>query len=100
LEILPALAKFGQDNLAKYNFSNAEIKEVEDRDIDMWEDDQYDKILVSASSKEIPESLLNRLRVGGTMVIPAGNSIFKISKNEDGEIDETEYPGFNFVPLV
>jgi len=34
------------------------------------------------------------------MVIPVNNSIVKMVKNRDGSLQEQEYPGFVFVPLI
>jgi protein-L-isoaspartate(D-aspartate) O-methyltransferase len=96
-EILPELVRLGQKNLASYHFQQAEIKKAgEEEDQSMT----YDKILVSASAEELPEYLLEKLRPGGVMVIPIEDSIFKITKNESSEIEEEEYPGFAFVPLI
>ena len=60
----------------------------------------FDKILVSASSDEIPEELFAQLKPGGVLVIPVRNSIFRFKKSEDGLLSKEEYPGFRFVPLI
>ncbi len=61
---------------------------------------QFDKILVSASAEEIPEELFAQLKVGGIMVIPVKNSIYRFKKLSDTKVEAQEYPGFVFVPLV
>lgn len=58
----------------------------------------FDRILVSASSDCIIDDLIEQLKDNGILVIPVGNSIFKIKKNF-GIIKKEEYPGFLFVPL-
>lgn len=59
----------------------------------------FDRILVSASSKKIPTSLIEQLKVNGILVSPVKNSIFKIRKSaEQNKI--TEFPGFEFVPII
>jgi protein-L-isoaspartate(D-aspartate) O-methyltransferase len=59
----------------------------------------FDRILVSASSKEIPEKILKQLKKEGTMVCVVEHSIIKIKKTDDKN-KITTYPGFSFVPLV
>lgn len=59
----------------------------------------FDRILVSASSEEIPKKLISQLRYGGILIIPVKNSIVSLKKYK-GENKITEYPGFVFVPLL
>lgn len=97
LEIIPALVKFGQNNLTKYQFNNATIEQSGNA-LGM-PNKQFDKILVSATAKFLPEELVKQLKPNGAMVLPVGNSILKIIKLADGKIEKFEYPGFVFVPL-
>ena len=60
----------------------------------------FDKILVSASSDEIPEVLFLQLKIDGTLVIPIGKSIFKFKKISETHIEKEEFYGFVFVPLI
>jgi len=60
----------------------------------------FDKILVSASADEIPEELFLQLKIGGTLVIPIGKSIFKFIKISETEVEKEEFYGFVFVPLI
>lgn len=62
--------------------------------------EQFDRILVSASADEIPKELFSQLNVGGTLVIPIRESIFKFKKVSESKVIEEEYYGFRFVPLV
>ena len=59
----------------------------------------YDRILVSASAKEIPEALLEQLAEGGVLVTPVVDAIFQIKKTPTGLIKRV-FPGFAFVPLI
>jgi len=78
----------------------------------------FDKIIVAASSRELPSAWKNQLKTGGKIVAPIGHSIFEfphtpnclvcgfIKKNKTApantlhEFDIVEHPGFAFVPLV
>jgi protein-L-isoaspartate(D-aspartate) O-methyltransferase len=59
----------------------------------------FDRILVSASSNELPQNLINQLKVNGILVAPVRNSIVMVKK-QSNENKITEYPGFVFVPLI
>lgn len=98
-EIVPALIEFAKRNLSKYKLDNIKIFKTE-KEIGHKEGAPYDRILVSAASTKIPEELLSQLKVGGVMVIPVNNSIFKVTKRNKDEFDKEEYPGFIFVPLI
>jgi protein-L-isoaspartate(D-aspartate) O-methyltransferase len=101
VEIIPELVEFGQKNLSKYNKGlRANIFYVQDQ-LGYPLIGPYQRILVSAASKDIPEELLAQLSVDGIMVIPISNSIWKIVKKSlDGTVlEKTEYPGYVFVPL-
>ena len=60
----------------------------------------FDRILVSAAADEFPYKLVKQLNVGGKIVIPVGNSVYEMTKKENGELDGVEHYGFSFVPLI
>ena len=64
----------------------------------------YDGILVAAGSPEIPEPLLNQLKIGGRLVIPVGETresqvLVRVIRDEKGFIKEN-HGSCAFVPLV
>ncbi|NCQ16595.1 hypothetical protein GW814_03030 [Candidatus Falkowbacteria bacterium] len=65
----------------------------------------FDKLLVSAAAEEIPEELLEQLKIGGRLVMPLGRrfetqSIIVVDKTSEGKFKQKEFPGFIFVPLI
>lgn len=98
VELIPELVLFSRDNLDKYNLENTKIYQAT-KELGLKEKAPFDKILVSASAREIPKVLIDQLKVGGIMVIPVKNSLFKIVKKTKG-IQKQEISGFVFVPLV
>ena len=69
--------------------------------------DQYspfDKIIVTAGSPVIPETLKKQLAVNGRMVVPVGSmssQVLKVlTKTAENEFKIEEIPSFVFVPLV
>lgn len=64
----------------------------------------FDKILVTAAAPQIPEKLLQQLKVGGKMVIPVGGQevqrMLRITKLSETEYDQEMFDNFSFVPML
>jgi protein-L-isoaspartate(D-aspartate) O-methyltransferase len=64
----------------------------------------YDKILITAAADEVPEKLLQQLKIGGIIVVPVGGrfsqSMMKIVRTSDTEYNKTSHGAFVFVPLL
>lgn len=99
VELIPELVEFGQKNLTKYNFGQAQILQAEKGVLGLPKKGPFDKILVSAAARKLPEELVEQLKIGGRIVIPIKNSVWRIDKVSEKELDEEEFPGFMFVPL-
>ena len=101
IEIVPEVFEFGKKNIEKYNFIEKGIVEVLLRDGSkgLPEKAPFDRILVSAAAKKIPEELISQLKDDGILVIPADEGIYKIKKL-NGKIEKEYYYGFVFVPLI
>ena len=92
------LVKFGKSNIEKYNFTNAKI--VQSGEELGKPEEQFDRILVSAAAREIPDELVDQLKIGGRMVIPVQSSIYKVDKVSEDQVEKDENYGFSFVPLI
>lgn len=110
IEIIPELKEFGENNTAKYNFVKKEIAEFICADASKGYEKEvpFDGILASASLQPaagggleaVPTFWKEQLRIGGRIVTPIGTSIWKFEKKSKTEFEETEFPGFAFVPLI
>jgi protein-L-isoaspartate(D-aspartate) O-methyltransferase len=102
LEIIPELKEFGEKNTAKYNFVEKGTAEFicTDGSKGYKKEAPFDKILASASAESLPLSWKEQLKVGGRIVTPIGDSIWLFVKKSIEEFQETEFPGFVFVPLI
>lgn len=102
IEIVPGLNEFGEKNVAQYNFIEKGIVKfiLGDGSKGCEKDAPFDKILASAAATKIPESWKDQVKVGGRIVTPIGSSIWLFQKKSETEFEETEYPGFAFVPLI
>ncbi|MBS3084877.1 methyltransferase domain-containing protein [Candidatus Pacearchaeota archaeon] len=95
IEKIGALAENSKERLKKYK--NIEVIHG---DAMKLENKKFDRILASASFREIPQKLIDyQLKTKGIFVAPVKNSIIIIKKDLDGNRIK-EYPGFSFVPIV
>jgi protein-L-isoaspartate(D-aspartate) O-methyltransferase len=64
----------------------------------------FDKIIITCGAPEIPEELVNQMKVGGIMIIPIGEGVEqqmkKIVKISEGEITIEDFGVFKFVPML
>jgi len=107
IEVVPELKEFGEKNVSKYSFIEEGTAEFicADGSKGYEKEAPYDKILASASARELPADWKKQLKVGGRIVAPIGNSIWLFIKKPPtkfggGELEEIEHPGFVFVPLI
>ena len=103
IEILEELAEGAQRRIADQGSINVEFK-VGDGSNGWAEHAPFDKILVAAAPDLIPTALLNQLRPGGRMVIPAGienaQQLMLVEKNEKGQLDVQEILPVRFSALT
>ena len=65
----------------------------------------FDRIIITAAAPEIPQALIDQLKVGGMMVIPLSENescqtMLRLTKQEDGSLKREEYGDFRFVPML
>lgn len=99
IEIVPELVEYGRNSLQKMGIDNASITQSSSSILGK-PGEIFDRILVSASSPEMPDTLFDQLKPNGRLVVPVQNSIWCLTKKEDGTVDGYELPGFQFVPLI
>ena len=119
IDIIPELVEFGKKNVEKYNFvkKGRALFICADGSKGYEKEAPYDKILASASAETLPPVWKEQLKIGGRIVTPIGSSIWLFIKKSEGDeavvssspsllrgkssvFQETEYPGFVFVPLI
>ncbi len=65
---------------------------------------KFDKILVTAAAPDIPEKLLEQLKIGGRMVVPIGSSYSQtmtlVVKTGENDYKKSEHGYFVFVPML
>lgn len=102
IEVVKELKEFGEKNVAKYSFVKKGIVNfvLGDGSSGYKKEAPYDNILAGASGADLPPAWKSQLKVGGRMVCPIKNSIWLFVKRSEDKFEETEYPGFAFVPLI
>ncbi|MEJ6615934.1 MAG: protein-L-isoaspartate(D-aspartate) O-methyltransferase [Crocinitomicaceae bacterium] len=64
----------------------------------------FDKIIITCGAPDIPQDLVDQLKVGGIMIIPIGEGkeqqMLRITKVSDIEIAQEEFGVFSFVPML
>ncbi len=64
----------------------------------------FDGIVITAAAPEIPQTLIDQLKVGGVLVIPLGDvsvqTMYRMVKKKDGSLKKEKFGGFRFVPLL
>jgi protein-L-isoaspartate(D-aspartate) O-methyltransferase len=67
LELDPALAKLAADNLRRAAVTNAVVRQA-DGSRGLPEEAPFDAIVLSGSVAEVPDALLQQLKVGGRLI--------------------------------
>ena len=104
IEIIPELAKRAEKVLKKNDYDNITIR-IGDGYKGWPEQAPFDRIMVTAAPKEIPEKLIEQLAPGGIMVLPVGETVMMqylwlITKDNDGQIEKEKILPVRFVPMV
>src|SRR5512146_247936 len=69
-----------------------------------WEENApYDRIIVTAAAPDVPDSLIQQLKIDGKLVIPVGTldfqKLYVVKRTNDG-VDYSIRDSFKFVPLI
>ncbi len=103
IERVPELYRFARENLTKYNFIKTGVVDLRSGDVStsIAEETLFDSIIAAAASTHaIPQAWRSQVRIGGRIVAPVDESIWRYTKRPNGTWAEEEFPGFAFVPLV
>ncbi|MFD1859910.1 protein-L-isoaspartate O-methyltransferase [Aeromicrobium camelliae] len=95
VEIVPELAQMGRDNVTT---TNARIEQA-GAELGWPAEAPYDRILVSASARRLPDALVDQLSPeGGVLVVPVGAAMTRVVRHGN-EPTITRHGVYNFVPL-
>ena len=102
VERIRSLAIKARKLLLGLGYFNTEVK-FSDGTVGWLDESPFDAIMVTAGSPEIPQPLIDQLKVGGRLAIPVGDihaqDLIRIIKTEDG-IKREDLGGCRFVKLI
>lgn len=98
------LARIAAGRMERLGYSNVRIVEG-DGTRGCADEAPFDAILAAASGSHVPERLLAQLAPGGRVVMPIGEPddvqhLLKVTRCEDGRIDQEDLGAVRFVPLI
>lgn len=103
VELLEELAQEGRSRLSAAGYDNIRFR-VGDGSLGWPQHAPYDKIIVTAAPELIPPALLQQLKPGGRMVIPAGledeQQLLRVDKDQDGRTTTREVIPVRFSRLI
>lgn len=101
-DVIPELVTFAKNNIRKAGIKNVEIYE-EDGSKGFPKEAPYDKIIITAASKEFPKPLLEQLKPEGIIVGPIGSAheqeMVRGIKDKKGKLGLEFLGPFLFSPL-
>lgn len=101
IEIVPSLADNARNLLRELGYKNVQVK-TGNGYLGWPEHAPFDAIIVTAAPDEVPQTLVDQLAVGGTMVVPVGSQFQEmviITRSEAGVVERRTIP-VAFVPMV
>jgi protein-L-isoaspartate(D-aspartate) O-methyltransferase len=102
VEIVEEFAAAADSRLKSLGISNVIVR-VGDGSRGWPEHAPFDKILVTAAARQVPESLVEQLKPGGRLVIPIGPAAVQhltlVSKDAEGQIELREVLPVRFTQL-
>jgi protein-L-isoaspartate(D-aspartate) O-methyltransferase len=99
VERLQRLVDLAEENLRKQEFKNYKVVHG-DGSKGLIAYKPFDRIIVTASAKKVPQPLLEQLRVGGLMLIPVGHELLSIRRKDKADFEEKVEEYVSFVPLI
>ncbi len=98
VEIIPDLVSTGAGHLHATGFDWARIEPARPGELGRPDEAPFDRILVSAAARTLPEDLVAQLADDGRLVVPvAGTMLLVVRHGEDRRV--TEHGSYRFVPL-
>ncbi len=104
IEIVAPLAAAAGETLRRLGYQNVEVRHGNGY-LGWPEQAPFDRILLTAAPRDVPEALTRQLKPGGRLVAPVGVGPFSqelvvIEKKANGRLERTSGIPVRFVPMV
>ena len=98
------LVRIADERMRRMGYDNVVIVEG-DGTLGCPEEAPFDAIVAAASGSHVPQVLLDQLKPGGRIVMPLGDPgaiqrLIKVTKHQDGTLEQANLGAVRFVPLV
>lgn len=96
------LVDFAKKNLEKIGIKNVTIIHG-DGNLGIPQEAPFDRIMITAACRAIPQALLGQLKLDGLLIAPVGEttqSLILVKKTSDGFEEIKNQEGYIFVPLL
>lgn len=104
IERIPELHRAAREALEEAGYLDRLRLRIGDGSRGWPEEAPFDRIMVTAAAREVPDPLREQLAEGGILVAPVGGravqQVLRCRMRPDGSLDRDELEGARFVPLV
>jgi protein-L-isoaspartate(D-aspartate) O-methyltransferase len=104
IEIVPELGQTARQRLERLGYNNVEVK-IGDGYYGWEEKAPFDAVVLAAAAGEIPQALIDQLKVGARLVLPVGpvggvQELLVVEKEAGGKLRQRSILPVRFVPLT
>jgi protein-L-isoaspartate(D-aspartate) O-methyltransferase len=99
VELLPDLAEAAEQRIRAQGWTWASVQAADPELLGVPARGPYDKILVSAEARTLPQPLVDQLAPDGRMVIPVRGRLNVVVRGADGSVHVRRVGHYAFVPL-
>jgi protein-L-isoaspartate(D-aspartate) O-methyltransferase len=99
VEIVPDLVTVGVRNLRAYDMTWAAIEAADPDVLGRPGQGPFDRILVSAAAKTLPDELVDQLSIRGRLVVPVSGTLLLVERQEEGR-SVSKHGSYRFVSLL
>ena len=96
------LTEFAKKNIDKLGINNVKVI-LGDGSLGFPEESPFNRIIITAACKKVPEPLLEQLSIDGLLIAPVGEfpqSLVLLKKTSHGIEEIKNQPGYVFVPFL
>lgn len=99
VERVPELVAGSRAALADLDLPWTQVRQADEATLGAPGDAPFDRILVSAEARTLPEALVHQLGADGVLVLPVAGEMTRVRRDGDG-VRVTRHGRYRFVPLV
>ena len=98
MERIPELVPRAADAVADWPWASVRLADA--GVLGLPQDAPFDRVLVSAMARELPDDLVDQLVPDGVLVVPVAGVMLRVVRRPDGGVRVTDHGYYAFVPLI